>query len=417
MMDEQVFEHLRDALNNLYDADHLRACLLAKTLGLTGRSDTPVAMRKLLEGLIQALKPGTDDPSRSQKRRMYDLLYSRYIDQFSQQEVANQLGLSLRSYQREQKLALQFLAGLLAEKYPGSPAKLAVAASIEGDSRTEETPLAELDDEFTWMFAPAVLRSAELEEVLAAVCQLAQPLARNYKVSVRTELAPSLPRVAIHPQALQQIALNILIPAIHIASGGVVTLKPSLLPEQVGLSYSVKSGIPAGHSLPDQSPADQASLVVARRLAEKAGGSFKASLNAPDFNVTVRLPTLESLPVLVIDDSADNIKLMQRYLAGTRYLVNSLSQPELALEFVEQARPQVVLLDLMMPGVDGLEILTHLHSNPLTVHIPVVVCTILPQEELALMLGANAFLRKPVSRESLLATLDRLCAAREPDLD
>jgi CheY-like chemotaxis protein len=130
--------------------------------------------------------------------------------------------------------------------------------------------------------------------------------------------------------------------------------------------------------------------------------------------VRLRLPTLESLPVLVVDDSADNIKLLQRYLGGTRYQLSSLREPEKALQLIEQSKPQIVILDLMMPGVDGFEILSRLHSNPVTCQIPVVVCTILPQEELALSLGASAFMHKPVMQEKLLAVLDRLASEKAP---
>jgi len=64
-------------------------------------------------------------------------------------------------------------------------------------------------------------------------------------------------------------------------------------------------------------------------------------------------------------------------------------------------------LDVMLPGIDGWELLGQLREHPQTSCIPVVVCTILPQEPLALALGAAAFLRKPVSREALLSALDR----------
>jgi CheY-like chemotaxis protein len=68
----------------------------------------------------------------------------------------------------------------------------------------------------------------------------------------------------------------------------------------------------------------------------------------------------------------------------------------------------VVLLDVMMPEVDGWELLGQLRQNPATSHLPVVVCTILPQEELARSLGANAFLQKPISRDDFLRVLDEL---------
>jgi len=64
-------------------------------------------------------------------------------------------------------------------------------------------------------------------------------------------------------------------------------------------------------------------------------------------------------------------------------------------------------VDVMMPGVDGWELLGRLRQHPLTGHIPIVVCTVLTQEELALSLGASDFLPKPVARQAFLEALDR----------
>ncbi len=67
----------------------------------------------------------------------------------------------------------------------------------------------------------------------------------------------------------------------------------------------------------------------------------------------------------------------------------------------------------MMPGVDGWEILARLRQHPLTGNLPVIVCTILPERELALALGAAGFLPKPVTRQALLGALRR-AAGEEP---
>jgi CheY-like chemotaxis protein len=61
----------------------------------------------------------------------------------------------------------------------------------------------------------------------------------------------------------------------------------------------------------------------------------------------------------------------------------------------------------MLPGLDDWEMLGRLREHPQTHGVPVIICTILPQEQLALALGAAAFLRKPVRREQLLAKLDQ----------
>jgi CheY-like chemotaxis protein len=62
----------------------------------------------------------------------------------------------------------------------------------------------------------------------------------------------------------------------------------------------------------------------------------------------------------------------------------------------------------MIPEIDGWKILGRISENPVTKDIPVVICTVLPQEELAHSLGALAFLKKPFSRYELLSILDQL---------
>ena len=76
-----------------------------------------------------------------------------------------------------------------------------------------------------------------------------------------------------------------------------------------------------------------------------------------------------------------------------------------------------ILVDVMMPQMDGWEVLGQLRQHPLTNYIPIVVHTILAQEELALSLGASALLRKPVTRQNFLAVLDRLTVLMGPALD
>ena len=70
-------------------------------------------------------------------------------------------------------------------------------------------------------------------------------------------------------------------------------------------------------------------------------------------------------------------------------------------------QPAVILLDVMMHNVDGWQLLSELRHEPATSSIPVIVCTILPVEGMALSLGANAFLQKPVTQQQLLKALDQ----------
>jgi CheY-like chemotaxis protein len=110
---------------------------------------------------------------------------------------------------------------------------------------------------------------------------------------------------------------------------------------------------------------------------------------------------------LVVDDNVDTLQLVQRYLSNSRYRFIGTSDPREVPALVEQLEMDIIVLDVMLPTIDGWELLGRLREHPKTRHTPIIVCTILSQEQLALTLGAAEFIRKPVSRETLLSALDR----------
>ena len=112
--------------------------------------------------------------------------------------------------------------------------------------------------------------------------------------------------------------------------------------------------------------------------------------------------------MLIIDDNPDAILLFRRYCSNTRYTITGTREPDKAVHLAEVQSPKIIFLDLMMPGVDGWEMLNQIRQNPLTSAIPVIVVSILPQESLALSMGAIAFLQKPISQNDFLNLLNQL---------
>jgi CheY-like chemotaxis protein len=163
---------------------------------------------------------------------------------------------------------------------------------------------------------------------------------------------------------------------------------------------------------PPGAPPGDDNLSMARQLAALSGARLELDAAPPPARFTAWLtwPAVDLLPVLALDDNADALQLIQRCLSSSRYQCVGTADPARLPGLIEQARPVAILLDVMLPEVDGWELLGRLRENPRTAGIPVIVSTILPQEELALTLGAAAFLRKPLTRERLLAALDRVAA-------
>jgi CheY-like chemotaxis protein len=110
----------------------------------------------------------------------------------------------------------------------------------------------------------------------------------------------------------------------------------------------------------------------------------------------------------VIDDHPPLIELLRRYLTQTRCQVIGVSDGFEALALARSLQPDGIILDVMMPNIDGWEVLQRLHNTPELAHTPVIICSIFNDPKLAYSLGAVAVLQKPVKREELLTILRQL---------
>ncbi|MBN2310021.1 MAG: response regulator, partial [Candidatus Hydrogenedentes bacterium] len=112
--------------------------------------------------------------------------------------------------------------------------------------------------------------------------------------------------------------------------------------------------------------------------------------------------------VLVVDDIAENITLLQRLLEPKGYDVHAAHSGEAALEYVANTPPDAILLDLVMPGMDGFEVCERLKRDMGTRHIPVIIITGLAEHEAnirALEAGADDFLLRPIDPVLLAARI------------
>ena len=118
-----------------------------------------------------------------------------------------------------------------------------------------------------------------------------------------------------------------------------------------------------------------------------------------------------SARILVVDDIAPNVKLLEAKLTSEYYDVVTAMNGEEALKKVDETKPDIVLLDVMMPGMDGFEVCRRMKENPEHAHIPVVMVTALTDTEdrvKGLQSGADDFLSKPVNDTALMARVRSL---------
>jgi phosphate regulon transcriptional regulator PhoB len=122
--------------------------------------------------------------------------------------------------------------------------------------------------------------------------------------------------------------------------------------------------------------------------------------------------------VLIVEDESDIRELVLHHLKREGYLVSAAASGEEALRQVRTAPPDLVLLDLMMPAMNGLEVCRRLRQDPATAALPVVMLTAKGDEVdrvLGLEIGADDYVVKPFSPKELLARVRAVLRRTRPD--
>jgi putative two-component system response regulator len=122
------------------------------------------------------------------------------------------------------------------------------------------------------------------------------------------------------------------------------------------------------------------------------------------------------IKILIIDDDARNIRVLEAMLGTQLYQITGITSGAEALRQVASEAPDLILLDVMMPDMNGFEVLEKLKNNPLSRLIPIVIITSLDDREsrrFALQAGADEFLAKPVDRSELTLRVKNLLMLRE----
>jgi len=112
--------------------------------------------------------------------------------------------------------------------------------------------------------------------------------------------------------------------------------------------------------------------------------------------------------ILAVDDDPDIHRLWERYLSaeGCRFVAAGGGLQ--ALELVQQERPAAIVLDVTLPDIDGWQVLQALKSDVTTKDIPVVMCSGLEERGWSLAMGADGYMRKPVTRRVFRSALERV---------
>lgn len=120
---------------------------------------------------------------------------------------------------------------------------------------------------------------------------------------------------------------------------------------------------------------------------------------------------LKSIKILIVDDAPENLRTLTRILRETNYHVTTANSGEEALEIIRSNRPDLILLDVKMPGIDGFEVCKRVKADSQTISIPIIFISALDQIEdkkKGFELGASDYILKPFQDEEVILRINNI---------
>ncbi len=399
---------IRRAMENLHDFAYLERLPIVRAMSSSDRTaeQSVRRLRSELLDIIDRLKPADDVPARSKGRRPYELLYGRYVQCMSTEELVQDLAISLRQLRREQKRAIAAAVDLARERLGDVLEAMAPVASplLPDDDSTRWTAA---DQEVEQLIQHATVEAIGIPDLIRTIGPVLDALAGKHNATVQYALPEHLPVVYADRVVVRQALLGLLSMALDRSRGGSLKIAGATAgDDQVVLQITVagarEARVRAGIG-----------LAVSEKLLHSVGAQLDIQEPAGQWQAQIRFPAADYANIVLVDDNAGLIQLFRRYLAGQpRYRIYEAGSGR---EVVERAQAQplhLIILDVMMPGQDGWELLQILRGEPATARTPIMVCSVLNEPQIAFALGASDYLNKPVTQNALLLKVERWCSAR-----
>lgn len=399
---------VREALNRLYDSAYLQSHPLGSLLTPNGGTSVQRSqnLRRVLLEAIRAMRPAAGVPADSADWRAHRILELRYIEGLSPGTVMRRLALGRSQYFREQAKVLEALTDRLWEQWQRAGGERETGERTSSVAREQ---LIRLETER--LSASAIWETVDVAEFLHDLHSVVEPLARASGVSLGFLAPTDVVCLSADRVILRQAVLSLITYTAQIAREGRLEVGGFVEEGEKGIRV-VATGVTASIGR------ESAALQVCRRLVGALGGMLYWRQRGSDaWEARLAWPITSQNVLLVVDDNEGFIDLFRRYLAGHNWQVVGASSGEEARRILAETRPTVIALDVMMPKEDGWEFLMTIKENADTQTIPVIVCSVLDEPQLALSLGATAYLAKPVTQRALLRALapwSRLGANQEP---
>ena len=286
------------------------------------------------------------------------------------------------------------------------------------ESLTKDRPV-ELVAELPAVLAPLQTDADKLKQVLINLIGNALKFTERGRVTVRVVTAPgtnSPSRIEVSDTGIgiPKEKLGVIFQAFQQAEAGTarkyggtglgLTISQALC-QLMGYRIEVTSQPGAGSTF---------SVVLTRPPETTVAGSATAVTPVPPLALIDPAAALKGKLVLVIDDELDSRTLLEHMIREFGCQVIAANSGEQGLHMAREFQPQLITVDLMMPLVDGWEVVRALKADPQLRAIPVVVVSVVARENRGQILGAVDVLQKPVGRDDLRAVLQRSLPSAKP---
>jgi PAS domain S-box-containing protein len=299
------------------------------------------------------------------------------------------------------------------------------------------------------------MESLQVAEFIERSISATAALFQTKDLELVTDIAVELPPIMGDHDRLMQVVINLVSNAVKFTDAGTVTCKAALVNDEIIISVSDSgAGIAVddqqkvfekfkqvGDTLTDKPKGTGLGLPICKQIVEHHGGriwveselgkgsTFSFSLpiistNAAqvrkiDFGTLMQQLRTQVIStstgahrskksILVVDDEVPIRKLLRQHLEAEGYQVEEAKDGREAIACVKQINPDLVILDVMMPELNGFDVAAVLKNDPQTMGIPIIILSIVEDQERGYRLGVDRYLTKPINAEQLLHEVDFL---------
>jgi CheY-like chemotaxis protein len=399
-MDKMQFRSsIKEILNHISDAAYLENHNLTGLILSEEEARQPnrqQLLRSKISDSINMLRPPEETPTSAAEWRCYRILTLRYMQLKEWHHIEYDLGLSQRQVQRDLKKGLDALISILWD-------------NLAEEQRSQQTGdgESEISDSYDLELIKEELKNWELTFDLFNLNQIIRQALQLCESLLKTTLSDRINidevdqnfSVMVDQILTRQGLYKILAMVGAEGQATALTLRTRKLNEFfIELSFQFNFNQPL--NLENWQTAQLFFTIqgVNHAIVEQPGQT----------TISIILPLMQQNSCLVIDDVASVRRLVERMLGSYGIQVFGADNLQDALSLAQLMKPDFILLDVLMPKMDGWQMIKNLKAHPDTSDIPVIICSVLYEPDLSKAVGAAGYIRKPINRLELIKTLQEI---------